>query len=286
MAKRFTDTDKWRRPWFRKLEPRAKLAWLYLVDNCDHAGIWNADFDLLSFQLGIEIHESDLQSWFEEKLIKIDQDKFFIPSFLEFQYEVSPEAGRPKLNFGNKAHIGVIKALQKNGVSSDLWISSPFEAPTKPLARGLEAPTKPLGRGLEAPQEKEKEKEKEQEQEEGGVGETKPAAARGLDLLPEILADLRQTFEAFGIRKDPKLDEASVARLVQRYGFEKAQAAIIGARFEGKTDRFDPKTGFSVTRLLAKPEIFDKCVNLGFQNSKVSREVYNPETGKYEAVAS
>lgn len=54
MAKRFGDTDIWKKQrWFRKLSPEYKLAFCYIKDQCDHAGIWNIDCTDLIEDLGI-----------------------------------------------------------------------------------------------------------------------------------------------------------------------------------------------------------------------------------------
>ena len=53
MAKRFTDTIKWKKRFFRELSNEYKLLWLYLVDDCDHAGIWEVDFDAVELKTGI-----------------------------------------------------------------------------------------------------------------------------------------------------------------------------------------------------------------------------------------
>lgn len=156
MCKRFTDTEKWRRPWFRKLSPTAKLAWMFLVDNCDHAGVWVADFELLSFQVGVQVNESNFIEWFGDKIVRVDSDKFFVPSFVEFQYDVGTEPSRPKLSPTNKAHLGVIRALERVGVDASGLILQPSP---------LEAPTKPLDSPCQGAQEKEKEQEQEKEQE-------------------------------------------------------------------------------------------------------------------------
>lgn len=79
--------------------------WLYILDNCDNTGVWFADFGLASFQLGFAFSESDLIAWLGDKVIKFDDDKFFIPSFVEFQYG--------ELNPSNNAHKPVIKVIEK-----------------------------------------------------------------------------------------------------------------------------------------------------------------------------
>jgi len=39
MAKRFTDTEKWNEDWFLEIINPHKLFWIYICDNCNHAGI-------------------------------------------------------------------------------------------------------------------------------------------------------------------------------------------------------------------------------------------------------
>lgn len=91
MAKRFTDTDKWKREWFYDLKPHAKLAWLYLLDQCDHCGIWPRNFRLMGEQVGFKMDHQTMSDWFGDKIILFDDDKYFIPSFFEFQYGSSKD---------------------------------------------------------------------------------------------------------------------------------------------------------------------------------------------------
>ena len=103
VAKRFTDSDKWKRPWFHSLNDKQKLAWIYLLDDCDHRGVWLGNFSRMSFDIGVKIDEPTLASWFPDKIFKFEPDKFFIPSFVEFQY--------PKLSNGSTVHRAVIEFL-------------------------------------------------------------------------------------------------------------------------------------------------------------------------------
>lgn len=112
MAKRFTDTDKWKRSWWIDLPTKAKLSWIYLVDNCDHAGIWLANYSLASFQLGFKLTEKDISFWLDGKIVKLDDDKIFLPSFIEFQYG--------QLRENNSVHVSVANALRKCGVEVSL----------------------------------------------------------------------------------------------------------------------------------------------------------------------
>lgn len=86
MGKRFTDTEKWRKPFVRTLTVEEKLFWFYLLDKCSNAGIWTIDFELAQFEIGISLDQNYLTNKFREKIQVIDGGrKWFIPSFLEFQ---------------------------------------------------------------------------------------------------------------------------------------------------------------------------------------------------------
>ena len=50
--KRFTSTAKWRDCWFQRLRPATKLIFLYLVDTCDAAGVWEPNFAVAEAEMG------------------------------------------------------------------------------------------------------------------------------------------------------------------------------------------------------------------------------------------
>ena len=52
--KRFTETEKWRDPWFRSLPAPAKLVFFYFVDNCNNAGFHELDQDLMVMLTGMK----------------------------------------------------------------------------------------------------------------------------------------------------------------------------------------------------------------------------------------
>ena len=133
MAKRFTDTGKWDHSWFRKLTPKMKCAWFYLLDRCYHAGVWTVDFEAMSFHVGEVIEQQDL-AIFGEKIRWIDADKIIISAFIDFQYGTLSEDCKP--------HKPVIDRLRKLNIET--------------LSKGFP-------KGLDTLEEKEKEKEKEKE---------------------------------------------------------------------------------------------------------------------------
>lgn len=107
MAKRFTDTEKWKKPFIRGLQGAYKLLWLYICDDCDHAGIWQVDLEVASIRIGEPLYLAKAIESFEDKIVIFDNGhKWFIPSFLEFQYPSG-------LNPDNRAHSSIIFLLEK-----------------------------------------------------------------------------------------------------------------------------------------------------------------------------
>jgi hypothetical protein len=105
--KRFTETQKWEDPWFRKLNPDLKLLWVWLLDRCDNAGIIEPDIDLASFQTGCKF-SLDTIAQFGDRVVVLPCGKFFIPKFILFQYGT--------LSRDCKAHNPIFASLQKHGL--------------------------------------------------------------------------------------------------------------------------------------------------------------------------
>jgi len=123
MAKRMTDTDKWKKRFVRELKPEHKLLWFYILDDCNHAGIWEVDLEVASIRVGFELSHDNLPSSFGDKVISFDDgDKWFIPDFIEYQYgELNPNSNVHKsvLNILNKYNLeGYLKGSQ--GVQTTL----------------------------------------------------------------------------------------------------------------------------------------------------------------------
>ncbi len=101
-----TDTDKWKKRFVRELSPQHKLLWFYILDDCNHAGIWEVDLEVASIRVGLELSHDNLPSSFGEKVISFDNgDKWFIPDFIEFQYG--------ELNPNSNVHKSVIQLLER-----------------------------------------------------------------------------------------------------------------------------------------------------------------------------
>lgn len=106
MAKRMTDTDKWKKRFVRDLSPQHKLLWFYILDDCNHAGIWEVDIEVASIRVGYELVYDMLPKEFLDKVVIFDNgDKWFIPDFIDFQYG--------ELNPNSNVHKSVIQLLER-----------------------------------------------------------------------------------------------------------------------------------------------------------------------------
>ena len=125
MSKRFTDTNKYKKPFIRGLQGAYKLLWDYLYHDCDHAGVWIVDFEIAQIYLGkdMPVNEQDALRYFnseKKRIIQIaDNSKWFIPGFVKFQYG--------DLNPNNKAHNSVIKILTEFKLYKNKVLSSPLQ---------------------------------------------------------------------------------------------------------------------------------------------------------------
>lgn len=127
MAKRFTDTEKWDRPWFRKLPVEYKMLWSYITDKCDIAGVWYADFELASFLIGVEVTEGGALAHFQKQIRPLaGGSRWLIEDFAPFQYGT--------LTPTNNMHRAVISKLVSAGVAPGVALVAPqISAPPEPL---------------------------------------------------------------------------------------------------------------------------------------------------------
>lgn len=106
-TKRFTETDKWKDPWFRKLSPRLKCLWQYVCDYCCPAGTFDLDWELASFIIGEPVSEKDLE-FFEDRITRLPNGKHLIVKFIVFQYGT--------LSKDCPAHVRIFKALDTHSI--------------------------------------------------------------------------------------------------------------------------------------------------------------------------
>jgi hypothetical protein len=154
MAKRFTDTNKYKKPFYRALPGPYKLLWDFLYHDCDHAGIWIVDFETAQIYVGkdmpVEIARAlELFNEKETRVVEIDGGaKWFIPGFIDFQYG--------KLKENNRAHLSVITILSRAGL---------LDADNNPIQN------KPLVSPFEGAKYKDMDKDKELDKDITGNGE-------------------------------------------------------------------------------------------------------------------
>lgn len=125
-TKRFTDAEKWKDSFFEQLPKDYKLAWLYLLDDCDNAGVWNKSIKRLNFYCDTNFTEEEILKVFQKRLQPITNDKWFIKKFMEFQY------GLNWLNSTNKAVVSAKTKLESIGVliqdnNKNYTLSIPYE---------------------------------------------------------------------------------------------------------------------------------------------------------------
>jgi hypothetical protein len=85
MSKRFTDTEKWKDEWFDSLSNEMKLFWVYLCDNCNHAGIWKVNRRLAEYHIK-GICWDNIEKEFNGRILPVNNEKWFIKKFIQFQY--------------------------------------------------------------------------------------------------------------------------------------------------------------------------------------------------------
>jgi len=122
MAKRFTDSDKWKKGWFRRLSPTHKVFWEYIRDNCDVAGVWEVDFDLAMFNIGGELDPSECLTIFERHVQVMSVTRWLLIDYIPFQYGCTAD----ELNPSNPAHKAVIKLLKKYNAPTNAPTNAPY----------------------------------------------------------------------------------------------------------------------------------------------------------------
>lgn len=268
MAKRFMDTKLWNKSWFRKLPPKIKCAWHYLIMQCDNAGVWDVDYETLSFFVGETITQEELFYHLGSKLWQFTQDKIYIQNFIEFQYcEVS------ELNPNNNAHLSVIKLLKKYGI---------FQTLTEGLTRASRG-------SLDMDKDKDFEK--------GECEGKKLNADRHSTSQQDIDALLPYWYETqryLGISPTKPIQyDYLITQAYQRYRRESdndiklddIRQAIIGARFEREKNDFKPKEHLTLERIL-RPKNFSRFRQLGKTYEENQKRQEQPNVVKGLALES
>jgi len=115
MSKRLSDSCKWDDDFFVGLPYKYKLLWIYILDKCDHAGLFKVVKRNMDFHLENDYDLNEVIKAFGDKIKVINDSLWFIPGFISFQY------GR--LNPNNRVHVSVIELLKNKGLYKE-YISS------------------------------------------------------------------------------------------------------------------------------------------------------------------
>lgn len=151
MAKRLTDSEKWKDPWFKKLKGEMQLFWLFALDSCDHAGIWKDQLDDFNHTTGFNLTFDAIAKSFSGRIIPLNEETFFIPKFITFQYT----------NFNaekNNAHRGVMRSLDNFDIKYSEVIEF-IRSERSSLSKKIEA-KEPLVSPCQGAQDKEQDKDK------------------------------------------------------------------------------------------------------------------------------
>ena len=115
MAKRFTDTTKWKEDWFLDLSNSHKLFWTYICDNCDHAGIFKPNKRMFELIVGERVDVTEFLSIVNEdktRVLELNNGRWYLTGFISFQYG-------GKLNLNNRVHKSILSLLNKNDIT---WV--------------------------------------------------------------------------------------------------------------------------------------------------------------------
>lgn len=138
-VKRFTETEKWRDPWFLSLPLGSKVLFLYLVDRCDNAGFCEENPRLACFETGLSESEYDESLKGLARGIKGASGWLWIRRFLRHQKNEG-------LKESNPAHRQIIRLIEEQVERfEEVPEFRGFIAPYLPLFMGLK---RPIGKGI------------------------------------------------------------------------------------------------------------------------------------------
>jgi len=191
MAKRFTDSNKWGDDFFAELSPKYKLLWLYMLDSCDHAGLFKVVKKNINFHLDGEYDLAEILEIFKDKIIVVEEKLWFIPNFITFQYG--------NIDSGNSVHESVMKLLGEKGLLNS------FKRVYKGLGNSsVRDKDKEQDKFQEQLQEQVKEQVQAQDKDIGGNRKTKKQPQQTSKFNPPQVSDIKEYCESRKNRVDPE----------------------------------------------------------------------------------
>ncbi len=113
MPKRLTETGskKWTAS-YRRLPPRLKCVREYLYDHCDHAGLWDVDYEAMNLYVGEPVSEAEVLECYGWRIVPVASGtKYFLPEFMLWNYK------KKALNPGNNCQRSALELLAAVGIT-------------------------------------------------------------------------------------------------------------------------------------------------------------------------
>lgn len=202
MAKRFTDTNKYKTLFYRGLPGPYKLLWDLINCECDHAGVWICDFETAQIYVGKDMpldkaRALELFNAGEVRVTELEGGQlWFLPGFIEMQYNGTT------LNPKDRVQKSAIAILSRHGLLDD--------------SLTLVIPNKPLTSPLEGAKYKYKDKDKDKDKDMGGAG----------GLTDEQLLELEAWTHAAAEQTDPQLEAMEMKEGRWPPGFDRRLAVL------------------------------------------------------------
>lgn len=113
MARRNLDTEYFKKPFIRGLSAPLKLFYLYVICDCNHAGVWIPDFEVANLYTRGSLTPEEVLKEFGDRIIVLENGNWFFPEIIEKQY---PNG----LSGSNNAVKSARDILNKYGLLDDL----------------------------------------------------------------------------------------------------------------------------------------------------------------------
>lgn len=110
MGKRLAETTRWQDPYFRPLSPPAKLAYIFMLDLCDISGVYDPDWGLANYCIGLDIHWDDVLEELGDRVRKLRNGKIWLSRFCRFQ------GGPDWPKSGCVPHEKMVRLLRHHGI--------------------------------------------------------------------------------------------------------------------------------------------------------------------------
>lgn len=127
MANRFTVTEKWSDPWFRRLGVNEKLLFMYFCDTCDIAGFVEIDEEQIAFQTGVTLSAISGAIKGLSRGFIVRDGIGWVKNFIRHQKNMP-------INPDNNAHKAIINSFADH---LDAFPEVAELAPNMPLMRGI-----------------------------------------------------------------------------------------------------------------------------------------------------